>query len=79
MCVCVCVCVYWVTPFIYVVLLPYLYDDSRCEIFQFSMFCVKCASDLISVMYVSISKLFNILLFYVFLCWYEKKKHQRRW
>ena len=43
------------------------YFSSVCFVF-------KCASDLISVMYVSISKLFNIPLFYVFLCGYEKKK-----
>ena len=34
------------------------------------MFCVKCASDLVSVMYVNIIKMFNIPVFYVFL--YEK-------
>ena len=75
MCVCVCVCVRVYTfiklhhLFIYLILLP-SYNNSCCELFQFSMFCVKCASDLVSVMYVNIIKMFNIPVFYVFL--YEK-------
>ena len=32
-----------------------------------------CSLDFVSLMYVNIIKLFNIL-FYVFLCWYEKKE-----
>ena len=54
---------------IYLILLP-SYNNSCCEIFQFSMFCVKCASDLVSVMYVNSIKMFNIPVLYVFL--YEK-------